>query len=226
MAEKGCFEKGCLLKMSLSYNRRDPAAENPALTKARQDLKNMDTDFIVQRAGLNYNQDKQLFYLTAFTNQYQVSHPGGEISRLNSSDEPPVGLKIVLLHFLLQGNNFPLRSRDISFQEIPDAGPYAGPFKRQAIQPLVEKFGRNPELLKKSARKLKASFIEKSDLGFTLEALPTVPLTYLVWFGDDELKGGASLVFDYSVITKLPTEDISFLGEYSTELLLKFAANS
>jgi len=186
----------------------------------------MDPDFIVGRTGLNFNQDMQFFNLTAFTNQYQISYPGGDIFRLNSSDEPPVGLKIVLLHFLLQGNNFPLRSRYISFQEIPDAGPYAGPFKRQAIQPVVEKFGRSPELLKKSARNLKASFIEKSDLGFTLEALPTVPLTYLVWFGDDELKGGASLVFDYSIITKLPTEDISFLGEYATELLLNFAANS
>jgi|GEM_PF-772939 len=212
--------------MSLSYNRRDPTADNPALEKAREELKNMDPDFILQRTGLTYDQDQQLFYLPVFNNSYQISYPTGEISLLNSSSKPPVGLQIVMLHFLLQGNNFPLRDKYISFQEIPDAGPYSGPFKRQAIQPLVKKFGRNPELLTRAARKLKASFLEKSDLGFTLEALPAVPLTYLVWFGDSELEGGVSLVFDYSIITKLHTEDISFLGEYAAELLLKFADNS
>lgn len=209
--------------MSLSYNEQKESRKNPALEKARKELKNMDPDFICQRTGIKYSSSDQCFYLPCFNKVYQISYPEGKIVAREDQTAPPRGLKIILLHFLLQGNNAPPRDKFISFKELPQAKPYAGPFHRQAIKPVIEKFGRSPEKLKKAALKLQATLIAESDFGFTIDSLPTVPITYLVWFGDEEMEGGANLVFDQSIISKLHSEDISFLGEFATDLLIKSA---
>ncbi|SDC50541.1 protein of unknown function [Candidatus Frackibacter sp. WG11] len=145
----------------------------------------------------------------------------------SSNPEIPVaiGMKIVTLHFLTRGNNWEPNGELISYKELPGGNVYSDAFQREAIKPIINNLCQHPNKLKKAAKKLGAQFIDKGDLGFTIETLPTIPLTYIIWFSDEELNGGANILFDSSVITKLHTEDVAFLGQYTTSLLIKLVSN-
>ncbi len=132
-------------------------------------------------------------------------------------------MEIIFLHFLLDGNDCPPSGNIMTMQDLPGGAPYSGPFNRQAIEPLAEKMGEFPEKLKQAAEELGAEFIDEADIGFKLYPLPEVPLIYLLWRGDEEISGGANLVFDSSIMIKFHTEDIAVLGEYATDLLLEWA---
>ena len=135
-------------------------------------------------------------------------------------------MEIVMLHFLLAGNDCPPSDKLMTMQELPDGPPYAGPFHRQAIEPLAEAMADHADDLEEAAAELGAEFIDKADIGFKIYPLPHVPLVYLLWRGDEDIAGGANLAFDSSLMIKLHTEDIAVLGEYTTSLLLERAGVS
>ncbi|ADL12993.1 DUF3786 domain-containing protein [Acetohalobium arabaticum] len=209
--------------MSLSDNQTDSAGYKQAIEKATERLARTEPEDIVHKTGVEFRNKENEFVLTAFNQRYYIKYPTGEID--DSEAELPVttGLKIIILHFLLTGNDWPLGNELISFRELPDGTPYKDAFQREAVKPIIDSFCHKPQKLKKAAQKLGAEFTDRSDLGFTINTLPTIPLTYLIWLGDKELNGGANILFDSSIMTKLHTEDIAFLGEYTTKLLLRFS---
>lgn len=209
--------------MSLSDNQTDSAGYRQAIEEAKQRLARTEPEDIVYKTGVEFRKKENKFIVPVFNQSYHVLYPTGEIDDSKADLPVTTGLKIIILHFLLTGNNWPLRNELISFRELPDGTPYKDAFHREAVKPIIDNFCHKPQKLKKAAQKLGAEFIDRSDLGFTINTLPTIPLTYLIWLGDKELNGGANILFDSSIMTKLHTEDIAFLGEYTTKLLLKFS---
>lgn len=209
--------------MSLSDKQNENFGYQPAIKQAKERLARTNPEDIIYKTGIKFRKEESQFVIPAFNQQYYIEYPTGKIDDSEADFPVTTGLKIILLHFLLSGNNWSLSNKSISFRELPDGTPYADAFHREAIKPLVNNFCQQPQKLKTAAQKLGADFIDRSDLGFTINALTTVPITYLIWLGDNELDGGANVIFDSSIITKLHTEDIAFLGQYTTKLLLKFS---
>ncbi len=207
----------------LIYNEGEDESYKPALQRAKKEFANSEPEEIAERTGLEYEKNKQRFTINSFNQPYSVYYPGGDID--DSRAEIPVnrGMEIIFLHYLLNGNDCPPSGKLMTMKELPDGAPYAGPFHRQAIKPLEEIMGKDPSALKKAADELGAEFTDRADLSFELFPLPRVPIIYLLWQGDEEVTGGANLVFDSSIIIKLHTEDIAVIGEYTTSLLLKKA---
>lgn len=54
------------------------------------------------------------------------------------------------------------------------------------------------------------------DVSAEIPALPMVPLTYILWKGDDELQSSVRIFFDASASNYLPTEDLAVLAELTT----------
>ena len=54
--------------------------------------------------------------------------------------------------------------------------------------------------------------IEKGEFGITIPALPRVPLTILLWTGDDEVAGSANILFDASANEQMETEALVWLS--------------
>ena len=66
---------------------------------------------------------------------------------------------------------------------------------------------------------------ELADLGdasITLRPLPRLPLTVVLWKGDDEFTPEGSILFDGSVGSYLPTEDIAMLSGMVVYRLIRF----
>lgn len=208
--------------MSLS-EQEDTAAYKPAIDKAKKRLARTEVTEIIDKTGLEFLEEENQFVIPALNQKYYAKYPTGEITSSNPEIPVALGMKIIILHFLIRGDNWAPTGELISYKELPSGNVYSDAFQREAIDPIVEKLCHHPkDLIKDAARKLGAEFKDKGDLSFTIQGLPTIPLTYIIWFGDEELPGGANILFDTSVVTKLHTEDLAFLGQYVSSLLIKF----
>ena len=86
-------------------------------------------------------------------------------------------------------------------------------FSSRTTQPLVKFFGDNPELLVTTAARMGGRPADFGDTAVTFPAFPRVPLTYVLWKGDEEFSPEGSILFDSTVADYLSNDDIHALCE-------------
>lgn len=138
--------------------------------------------------------------------------PAVDITRADGGEAPPLAEKIILLHYLLTARGESLTRKLITFREVPGGSFYHPAFLKRARDPLVKVFGPQPEQLLNCGRQLGADPDSMGDVSITLRPLPRIPVTIVLWRGDDEFPPEGSILFDESVGTYLPTEDIAMLS--------------
>ena len=99
----------------------------------------------------------------------------------------------------------------ISFRELPSGSIYIGPFTNRAIKPLVSIFGDRPGALAEAAEKIGGQRVEMGDLSVKVPVLPKIPITFLLWEGEDEFTSSGNVLFDASAPSHLDTEDYALL---------------
>ena len=129
-------------------------------------------------------------------------------------DNEPVSIpeKILILHYLLTARGDSLKRDLITFREIPEGVFYYSAFLKRAKDPFVRTFGEEPHRLLTCGSRLGAEPDQLGDVSITLKALPRVPVTTVLWGGDDELPPEGNILFDESITSYLPTEDIAVLS--------------
>ena len=140
---------------------------------------------------------------------YQVSVP--EISFVPQDSDEIVELrdKILILHYLTRAKGTPLSRNLISFQELPEGAAYYPSFLRRAIQPLTVSFGPNPGSLLETSAELGGHEVNYGDVAVTIPAFSRVPVTLVIWKGDDEFQPNANVLFDSTILDYLSVEDVS-----------------
>jgi hypothetical protein len=158
-----------------------------------------------------------------FINQEHLIHFDPEVDViLEGNGEPvPIQEKILILHYLLTARGASLRQNPITFRQVEEGPFYYSAFTRRALDPLAQTFGGEPQGLLDCGSKLGAVPNELGDASITLKALPRVPITFVIWGGDDELPPQANILFDESIVSYLPTEDIAVLSSMIVYRLIK-----
>jgi hypothetical protein len=148
-----------------------------------------------------------------FMNQDHLIHFEPEIDViLQANGEPvPIPEKILILHYLLTARGESLQKNLITFRQVPEGPFYYSAFIKRALDPLAQTFGGEPQLLLDCGSQFEAMPDELGDASITLKPLPHVPVTLVIWGGDDELPPQANILFDESIVSYLPTEDIAVL---------------
>jgi hypothetical protein len=148
-----------------------------------------------------------------FNKEHMIQlEPEVDVLRQGETEPIPVPEKILILHYLLTASGNSLKKNLITFREIPEGPFYYSAFLKRARDPLVQTFGGEPQRLLSCGSALGAEPDEFGDVSITLKPLPRVPLTIVLWGGDDELPPEGSILFDESVVTYLPAEDIAVLS--------------
>lgn len=131
---------------------------------------------------------------------------------LQTNGEPvPIPEKILILHYLLTARGESFQQNLITFRQVPEGPFYYSAFVKRALDPLAQTFGAEPQRLVECGSQLEAIPDELGDASITLKPLPHVPVTLVIWGGDDELPPQANILFDESIVSYLPTEDIAVL---------------
>ncbi len=154
---------------------------------------------------------------------YIIRWPGGEV--MTAGGEPaPTTAGIVLLHYLLRAGGQPLANRLISFKEIPNGGMiYLDAYNKRIIGYLLAVFGGRPALLPEAGRLLGGAAAAFGHYGLRLDVLPRLPVTFVLWAGDDELPATATVLYDASASFYLPTEDLIEATAHSVRQLARAA---
>jgi len=180
------------------------------------------------KSGARYLEiDSQKVIVVEYLNQsYLISLPNIEISLMNSEEPVPIRDKVLILHYLTSAKGTLATNKLITFKELPGGANYFPAFYKRAIKPLLDYFGKEPHLLVAAAEKLGGYKADYGDVAVTINAFSRVPITIVLWQGDDEFAPQGSIIFDATISDYLSTEDINVLCEIITWRLVNFLKES
>ena len=176
------------------------------------------------KSGARYQViDSQKIIILEYLNQlYQITLPDIDVSLVDSEEEMPMRDKILILHYFTQAKGTPITNKIIAFRELPEGANYFPTFSKRAIKPLLDHFGREPERLIDAAEKLGGHRVDYGDVAIAIKAFSYVPITLVLWRGDEEFAPEGSALFDSTISDYLSTYDITVLCETISWKLVKY----
>jgi hypothetical protein len=203
----GCWESGFDLSYKLARERLAGMDDIPGQC-CKSGARLVDTKNIV----LNYLNER-----------YRITVPDGEISMEGSDGEVALRDKILILHYFIGAKGTPATGKLIAYKQLVGGVSYFPAFSQRAIGPLVRGFGRNPELLIESATQLGGRRATQGDVSMTINVFERVPVTLVLWRGDEEVAPNGSILFDANISDYLATEDVTVLCETLVRKMVKDA---
>jgi len=182
-----------------------------------------DIERLCRKSGAQYLEiDSQKVIILQYLNQpYQVTLPNVEVTLVDSQGEVPIREKVLILHYLTRAKGTPLASKMITFKELPEGAVYSPTFTKRTVNPLLNHFGKEPHRLVDIAEKLGGHKVDYGDVAVTINPFKYVPITLVLWRGNEEFAPQASIIFDATISDYLSTEDITVLCETIVWTLVK-----
>ena len=148
-----------------------------------------------------------------FLNQsYLIVLPETTVSLLGDEREIPLKDKLLILHYFTLAKGTPLTGKLTTFKQLPGCASYFTVFDQLATKPIVDHFGREPELLIDAAAKLGGHKANYGDVSVSINAFRKVPITIALWRGNEEFDPRGSIMFDSTITDYLSIEDIRDIG--------------
>lgn len=189
-----------------------------ALRKSWEELKRIDQGAIAEHLA----QDGGRRYIVPmFGEEHIVDLERREVTLNGQEVHSFIG--VLVLHYLLGCRSAAPTDQLITFREVPGGEVYYPAFKKRAIDTLVEVFGDDPDLLIKAGASIGAERGRLGGASVVVSAFPKVPVTAVVWEGDEEVPSSGNILFDSSIVDILPMEDVSIVGNLVSSKLRKAA---
>ena len=119
----------------------------------------------------------------------------------------------LILHNLLTATGRPLTGKQASFRDMPKGGAYYyDSFKKRTVDVLARVFGSEPQRLYLAAEAVPSERAEGGDAALRIFALSRLPVTLVVWKGDEEMESAATVLFDSAAHDYLPVEDLAMIS--------------
>ena len=147
--------------------------------------------------------------------------PGVTINIQDSDAEAELKDKALILHYLTQAKGTLLSGKLIAYSELKEGAVYFPSFHKRAIKPLIDYFGSKPEKLLEVSSNLNGQSVDYGDIAVTIPAFARVPITLVLWKGDEEFPPNANILFDSTVLDYLSVEDINILCQTIVWHLIK-----
>ena len=153
--------------------------------------------------------------------EYTVVLPEIDLYIENEKSEIPFREKVLILHYLTQAKGTPPSGRYITFRELPEGPVYFRTFSKRTIQPLVRNFGDDPNKLIEVVEDFEGVPSDLGDTSVMIPAFSRVPVTIVLWKGDEEFPPEGSVLFDANIQDYLTTEDVTVVSEVITWNLVR-----
>lgn len=189
----------------------------------------MDPRLMATRTGGRWEESapgRGLLYLLFWDGECAIRFPEIEIEVISGAKKLKPTEQIIILHYLIQAPGIPFKGNWITFRQIPSGLFYYEPFVKRCIKPFTGFFGRHPEILQALAKGLSVqSSPQLGDISVVLRPLPSIPIAFILWLGDNEFPPEGNVLLDETVSSFLSTEDIVVLTSILTYDLLARGRN-
>ena len=192
-----------------------------ALTVAQKQFSSVDIARQCQNSGALCS--PEIVTLNYLNEIYRINIPIAEVAFVDSKQPVPLRDKILILHYFTQAKGTPLTGKLIPYRDMPGGLVYLPTFIKRTIEPISEFFGKDPALLVGVGKMLGARPGTVGDASLVIDAFARVPISVILWQGDDELKAEVNLLFDANILDYLTSEDITIVCETITWRLINYA---
>jgi len=137
----------------------------------------------------------------------------------------PIHNKILWLHYLTANGQKKMTGQLIAYREAAPALFYEPNFYKRAVKPLVNCFGKAPDKLLKTGIALGGKADTLGDASLTINVLPYIPMTFIIWEGSEEFPPDGNILFDKSAKSWFAAEDLAVLAGAAAAELIYAASN-
>jgi len=206
----------------LTLSRNHEYGYELAYRLAREQLAEIDNiEPQCRKSDARYIDSQKAIIVKYLNRSYLITLPDIEISLMTKEEMVPIRDKILILHYLTLARGTPLSNKVITYKELPEGINYFPTFYQRAIKPLVNHFGNEPHRLLDITRILGGHEVDYGDVAVTINAFSRVPITLVLWKGDEEFAPEGNIMFDSTISDYLATEDINVLCETIAWKLVK-----
>jgi len=190
------------------------------------ELLSMDTVTVCERADVTYLQEEEAYEVRLLDRTYRLNPVKKMIlSTHEFSDEPwahssvPFTEALILVVYLLKAANIPLARKQVSEKELPGGSLFFRGPHELTRKPVLSRYGEDPEAFQRAGLALDGKPVSAGDAGIRLQALPRIPLEYVLWAGDEEFPPSLTVLFDATISDHLPLDVIWALVHVVTNRL-------
>jgi len=198
-----------------------PFGYNLSLRLANEQLAKIDVERQCRNSGAEFHSSQNVIELDYINQIYRITVPSGEICAAKSGEEVRIRDKILILHYLITAQGVLLSHNLISYKELPEGAVYYPTFFQRSIKPFVKAFSGEPQRLIPVSEKLGGRRADFGTFSATINAFPMVPITFVLWQGDVEFPPEGNILFDSTISSYLPAEDIIVACETVSHKLVK-----
>jgi hypothetical protein len=192
---------------------------NQAFELTKLELLSIDPNLVARFSGARLKEEgpgQRELQLVFLNRPVATAWPALNFVYGDDQKELPIQQQVLLAHYLLgacHSKGEPLSGKWIAYQEIPDGRFYLDAFLKRAKNPLVQCFGKHPELLiELASTAYGARSLEHGDVSVRIQALPLTPLALILWKGDEEFPPEGNLLFDQNISRIFSAEDVAWLA--------------
>jgi len=183
-----------------------------AIDLAKEKLGCLVPENVCRLCGAGFDREKNAYMIDWMTKKYELS--------LNSKNDYSAALEILFMHYLTSEGTKKPEGKLISYREVPGAAFYEPKFIQRAVNPIVRCFGKNPGDLIKTGEFFggeKSAEVSGSAYSVKINLFSHLPVTYVIWAGDEEMEAAGNILFDKTAPGWLCAEDLAVaasLGAY------------
>jgi Domain of unknown function (DUF3786) len=205
-------------------NRNYEYAYNQSFQLAKERLNKVaDLPGLCQKSGTSYNASTKTITVDYLNSKYIITLPAVTVTLAGSNEVVPIRDSILILHYILTAKGTPLSNSQITFKELPEGIVYFRTFQQRTIKHIITNFSQQPAKLIEAGAKFSGRKANFGDAAVTINALSCVPITFVVWRGDEEFGAEGNVLYDSTITDYLPVEDIIVLSEVVTWKLVRAA---
>lgn len=191
-----------------------------ALDKAKADLKDLAPYVVAAKSGAQFSEGK--FRLPLFNRVFLIGHPEVTVEEAGSQARVSPAAQVLLLHYLVCASGAEVADRWVVYRNLPGGFLFEARFRQMAIMPLTRAFSTDIESFRRAGEALGGTPMSRmGDAAFRFLAFPRLPVGCVLYLGDEEVAGSVNVLFDAAAPNYLPTEDLSYLGRYLCDAMLR-----
>jgi Domain of unknown function (DUF3786) len=142
-------------------------------------------------------------------------------SIVETGEEVQMWLAILTIHYLNNATGVRPTGNLKHFREFKEGHFYEPAFNRRTRDTLIDVFGNDPSPMVRAGEQLKGKIVQTGDAGVELAYFPCLPITCILWRGDEEFPPEASVLFDETADKFFSAEDMAVAGQMAVLELIK-----
>jgi hypothetical protein len=191
-----------------------------------EQLEKLDREETAKRAKCRRLAEPDRYVLAMLDTRYVVNLINKDISSLGA-DSSSAGAsfleQLCVLAYLINAKDIALAEKLVKAESLPGGQFFFRGLHSLPTGKLAKAFGDDPKVLIRASARFAAKRCEFGDASIRLSVLPRIPLTIVIWRGDEEFGARASILFDQTAAAQLPLDALWAAVNLTVETLIKTA---